>query len=84
METKATQIAANANTVGTWRRRFSEWRLDGLYDEPRPGAPRQTGDAAIAELARRTLEETPADSTHWSLRSMARAVDYAPSTVHRV
>jgi hypothetical protein len=26
-------------TVGLWRRRFVERRLDGLYDEPRAGAP---------------------------------------------
>ena len=55
----------------------------GLYDEPRPGAPRQIGDEAIAETIRRTLETT-ADATHWSLRSMARAVGHAPSTIHRI
>ena len=54
--------------------------LDGLYDEPRPGAPRQIGDDAIAEAVRLTLEETPPDATHWSLRSMARASGHAPST----
>ncbi len=70
--------------VGKWRRRFAERRLDGLYDEPRPGAPRQIGDDEIAAVIRRTLEETPADATHWSLRSMARAVGHAPSTIHRI
>ena len=29
------QVGADANTVGKWRRRFAEHRLDGLYDEPR-------------------------------------------------
>ena len=58
--------------------------LDGLYDEPRPGAPRQIGDDAIAEVVRLTLEETPPDATHWSLRSMARASGHAPSTIHRI
>lgn len=76
--------AATADTVGKWRRRFAERRLEGLYDEPRPGAPRRIGDDAIAETVRRTLEETPADATHWSLRSMARAAGYAPSTIHRI
>lgn len=75
---------ADANTVGKWRRRFAERRLDGLYDEPRPGAPRQIGDEEIAEVVRRTLEETPPDATHWSLRSMARAVGHAPSTIHGI
>lgn len=73
----AAELGATADTVGKWRRRFAERRLEGLYDEPRPGD-------AIAETVRRTLEETPADATHWSLRSMARAAGYAPSTIHRI
>jgi transposase len=80
----AARINTHAETVGTWRRRFAERGLDGLYDEPRPGAPRRIGDEEIAETVRRTLEETPPDATHWSLRSMARATGYAPSTIHRI
>jgi transposase len=72
------------NTVGKWRRRFAENRLDGLYDEPRPGSPRQIGDDAIADTIRMTLECTPKDATHWSLRSMAKATGHAPSTIHRI
>lgn len=78
------QIGASANTVGKWRQRFAGSRLDGLYDEPRPGAPRQIGDDEIAETIRMTLEAAPVDATHWSLRSMAKAVGHAPSTVHRI
>ena len=78
------RLGADANTVGKWRRRFAERGLDGLYDEPRPGAPRKIGDERIAEVIARTLEETPPDATHWSLRSMARASGYAPSTIHRI
>ena len=75
---------ADANTVGKWRRRFATDRLDGLYDEPRPGAPRQIGDDAIAATIRMTLETTPVGATHWSLRSMAKRTGYAPSTIHRI
>jgi transposase len=78
------EVDASENTVGKWRRRFSVHHLDGLYDEPRPGAPRQIGDEEIAETIRMTLEARPADATHWSLRSMAKAVGHAPSTVHRI
>ena len=78
------RVGADPNTVGKWRRRFAERRLDGLYDEPRCGAPRKIGDEQIAAVIGRTLEETPPDSTHWSLRSMARASGYAPSTIHRI
>ena len=80
----AERLGADVNTVGKWRRRYAERGLDGLYDEPRPGAPRRIGDDAIAETVRLTLETTPAGATHWSLRSMARAVGYAPSTIHRI
>ncbi len=80
----AARLGADVNTVGKWRRRYAERGLDGLYDEPRPGAPRQIGDDTIAETIRLTLETTPPDATHWSLRSMARAVGHAPSTIYRI
>jgi transposase len=78
------EVGADANTVSKWRRRFAAHRLDGLLDEPRPGTPRTIGDDAIAETIRLTLEATPAGATHWSLRSMAKAVGHAPSTIHRI
>jgi transposase len=78
------ELDADANTVGKWRRRFAERRIDGLYDEPRPGRPREIGDEEIAETIRLTLETTPREATHWSLRSMAEAVGHAPSTIHRI
>jgi transposase len=78
------RVGAAPNTVGKWRRRFAEHRVEGLYDEPRPGAPRQIGDDEVAEVVRQTLEATPRDATHWSLRSMAKAAGFAPSTIHRI
>ena len=86
MENKAIcfEVGADANTVGKWRRRFAADRLDGLLDEPRPGTPRKIGDDEIADTIRRTLETTPDGATHWSLRSMSKAVGYAPSTIHRI
>lgn len=72
------------HTVGRWRKRFASGRIDGLFDEPRPGAPRTIGDDEIAETIRRTLETMPADATHWSLRSMAKTAGLAPSTIHRI
>lgn len=80
----AARLGVFRGTVGKWRERFARLRLDGLYDEPRPGAPRQIGDAEIADTIRRTLETLPPGGTHWSLRTMARMVGHAPSTIHRI
>jgi transposase len=41
--------------VGKWRSRFLERRLDGLLDEPRPGAPHKLDDARIEQLIATTL-----------------------------
>ena len=46
-------------TVGKWRRRFLTGRLDGLLDEPRPGAPRTIGDAEVERVIALTLESAP-------------------------
>jgi transposase len=80
----ADRLEIDKHTAGKWRHRFARARLDGLHDEPRPGAPRQIGDDAIADTIRRTLETRPAGATHWSLRSMAKVAGYAPSTIHRI
>jgi transposase len=58
-------------TVGKWRQRFVERRLDGLYDEPRVGAPRTITDEDVEAVLVKTLETTPPGETHWSTRSMA-------------
>src|ERR1700760_25541 len=58
--------------------------MDGLYDEPRPGAPREIGDDEIAATIRKTLETRPKGVTHWSLRAMGKEIGHSPSTVHRI
>jgi transposase len=71
-------------TVATWRRRFAERRMDGLVEDPRPGAPRTVTDEKVAEVVTATLESLPAGRTHWSSRGMAKAAGLAPSTVQRI
>jgi transposase len=58
--------------VGKWRARFLQARLEGLYDEPRPGAPRKIGDDQIEQIVIQTLESTPRGQTHWSTRELAK------------
>jgi transposase len=44
----AVKLGVSQSTVGLWRRRYAQERLDGLYDEPRPGTPRSISDDEIA------------------------------------
>ena len=78
------RLAVHRITVRKWWHRFAEHRLEGLRDEPRPGAPRTIEDARIEAVIARTLESLPADGTHWSSRTMAKASGLSISTVQRV
>lgn len=80
----AEAVGAHAVTVGKWRRRFVEAGIDGLHDEPRPGAPRTVTDADVERVIVKTLEEQPADATHWSTRSMAEATGMSQTMVSRI
>ena len=80
----ARELRVTKQTVGRWRARFLADRVDGLLDEPRPGAPRTVTDAQIEAVLTRTLESRPADATHWSTRSMAKAAGLSRSTVNRI
>src|SRR3989454_191580 len=80
----AGRLACNPATVGKWRTRFAERGLDGLHDEPRPGKPRTISDQEIERVIVKTLEETPADATHWSTRSMAKATGMSQSAISRI
>jgi transposase len=64
--------------------RFIRQRLDGLYDEPRPGAARTVTDDQVEQVIIRTLETTPRGATHWSTRDMARAVGLSRMAIHRI
>ncbi|AWB25625.1 IS630 family transposase [Methylobacterium currus] len=68
----ATALGVSRQTVALWRSRFAAHRLPGLVDAPRSGAPRSIGDEAVERLVALTLEEAPANATHWSTRAMAR------------
>lgn len=80
----ADRLGVTRQMVGRWRTRFVAQRVDGLLDEPRPGAPRQITDAQVERVLARTLEQTPRDATHWSTRAMARACGLSQSTVSRI
>ncbi|MHB1552778.1 MAG: IS630 family transposase [Acidimicrobiales bacterium] len=80
----ASKLGVSEAMVGKWRRRFVEHRLDGLSDDPRPGAPRKISDDQVEAVIVKTLEEKPKDATHWSTRSMARQVGMSQTTIGRI
>jgi transposase len=80
----ARQLRVRAATVGKWRRRFLKSRLNGLTDEPRPGAPRTIDDAAVEDVVTRTLETKPDEATHWSTRGMAAATGLSQTAIVRI
>lgn len=80
----ADQVQVRKATVGKWRQRFVDRRLDGLLDEPRPGTPRKVSDADVERALTMTLESTPKDATHWSTRSLAKQAGLSRSTVGRI
>jgi transposase len=80
----AARLGVHAATVGKWRGRFAARRLEGLADEPRPGVPRSITDAQVEQIIVKTLEQTPANATHWSTRSMAGATGMSQTAVSRI
>ena len=80
----AAELRVCVDTVGEWRSRFLEQRLDGLLDQPRSGRPRMIDDADVERVIALTLEATPKDATHWSTRSMARLSGLSDNTVSRI
>src|ERR1700739_2221934 len=83
-QTVARKLRVTPATVGKWRNRFVQDRLESLYDEPRPGAPRTITDEQVEQVVVRTLESTPRGATHWSTREMAKATGHSHMTIRRI
>jgi len=80
----ADKVGCSTVTVSKWRKRFAAHRLDGLIDEPRPGAVRTIGDDVVEQVVIDTLESAPKDATHWSTRSMADKHGISRQTVSKI
>lgn len=80
----ARTLGTTGQTVGKWRNRFIELRLDGLVDEQRPGAPRTISDERVQAIVTTTLESAPPGATHWSVRELAKRSGVSRETVRRI
>jgi transposase len=73
-----------AATVGKWRARFVELRLDGLCDDQRPGRPPSITAEQVEDVVVATLESTPQRATHWSRAKMAERSGLSKSSIGRI
>jgi transposase len=80
----AKKLQITGATVCKWRERFRVNRLEGLLDEPRPGAPRSIADEQVEAVVTKTLESMPANSTHWSTRLMAKKAGLSQTAIVRI
>lgn len=81
----ASELNTSKKTVCLWRSRFAEQRLSGIEkDAPRGGRTPDVRAQFEANIIRKTTQEKPANQTHWSTRSMAKAVGCTQSMVSRV
>lgn len=78
----AGQLNISRHKVARWRERFLRLGVTGLEkDAPRPG---RTPTIDAQGIVRKTTQERPANATHWSTRSMARAAGVSEASVRRV
>jgi transposase len=81
----AAELGITPKKAGRWRSRFLQKGTTGLEkDAPRPGRTPAISRELVAEAVRRTTEETPAQATHWSTRSLAAALGISDSSVLRI
>lgn len=80
----AARLKLTPHTIGKWRGRYVARGIEGLLDEPRPGAPRSVSDEQVDRVITLTLDTLPTDATHWSTRAMAQRAGLSQSTVSRI
>jgi transposase len=80
----AKRLGISRPTVTKWRSRFVARRLEGLADEPRPGAARTITDEQVEQVLVTTLEQAPVDATHWSTRGLARQLGMSQSAISQI
>lgn len=81
----AKRLATTRTTVLLWTKRFREQGFPGLSQDAPHGASTRRFDAEkVKAIVEATLHTKPADSTHWSTRTMAKAQGVSHATVQRI
>lgn len=79
----ADSLGVSHSMIGHWRTQYRARGLAGLYDAPRSGRPRTHDDDEVARMLRTVLETRPKDTTHWTVRGVAKKTGISKSTVQR-
>jgi transposase len=85
----AEELSVQPNTVRKWRNRFHEGGIEKLLKELPRGSNHGGKDTKAQEklrevIIKKTTTEKPVGQTHWSCRTMAKAVGTTHSFVNRV
>ena len=76
------RLGVSKPTIRRWRTRYVEAGVDGLCrDKTRPPGKAPLAAHVVMRVVEKTKTETPSDATHWSLRTMAKAVGISASSV---
>ena len=71
--------------VWRWQKRYADEGVDGLMrDKTRPPGRKPLPAALKAKVLTKTSRETPPDATHWSVRTMAKAMGISHTSVQRI
>ena len=81
----AQRLHMTQEKAARWRKRFLAGGITALQrDAPRSGKPRTITDQEVKKVVERTLHHKPANATHWSTRTMARAAGISEASVRRI
>ena len=81
----ANELRIGRRNSARWRKRFMELGLSGIeHDAPRSGRKRSITEPKLARIVHMTTQARPANATHWSTRSMARAAKVSEASVRRI
>jgi transposase len=81
----AARMKITPKKVSRWRKRFLTLGMAGLQqDAPRPGRTPTITASVVRRVVNMTTRQKPANATHWSTRSMARAVGISEASVRRI
>lgn len=81
----AQELGTNGPLVSKWRTRFAQSGVAGIEkDAPRGGRPSKAREAMAATILEWTTQRKPDNATHWTTRTLAKALGTNHSLVRRV